>query len=108
MTEWNTKFEDILKESADKAQFYNWTHLKSYRRYSIINKFFMSVVIIISTISGSINLSHILDTYSSTIPLGIANIMVAIIVLIYQTLKIPEMSQEHKGSARAGPSFTNI
>jgi hypothetical protein len=105
MEEWNNDFENSLKESADKAEFYNWAHLKSYRKYNIINKLFMIPVVIISAISGSINLAHIFETYSSSLSLGILNMVISIMVIVYQTLKIPETGQEHRGSARAWGKF---
>lgn len=105
MEEWNREFENMLKESADKAQFYNWTHLKSYKKYKTINNLFTIPVIVISGICGSINLSHIFETYSSSLIFGIMNMVISIIVIVYQYLKIPETGQEHRGSARAWGKF---
>ena len=105
MDEWNNEFEKSLKEYADRAQFYNWVHLKSYRKYNIINNLFIVPVVVISMISGSINLARIFETYSSFLVLGITNMVIGISGIVYQTLKIPETGQEHRGSARAWGKF---
>lgn len=100
---WKTEEEQILKDWADKAQCYEWMHLRSHIKYKSQNAWFTIPVIIISTITGTANFAQdrFSDKYKSWVVMGVGafNIFAGIITTIYQFLKISELNEGHRVAA---------
>ena len=100
---WKFEEEQILKDWADKAQCYEWMHLRSHIKYRSMNAWFTIPVIIISTITGTANFAQdrFSDKYKSWVVMGIGafNIFAGIITTIYQFLKISELNEGHRVAA---------
>lgn len=100
---WKAEEEQLLKDWADKAQCYEWMHLRSHIKYKSRNAWFTIPVIIISTITGTANFAQdrFSDAYKSWVVMGVGafNIFAGIITTIYQFLKISELSEGHRVSA---------
>jgi hypothetical protein len=100
---WKSEEEQILKDWADKAQCYEWMHLRSHIKYKSQNAWFTIPVIIISTITGTANFAQdrFGDAYKSWVVMGIGafNIFAGIITTIYQFLKISELNEGHRVAA---------
>lgn len=100
---WKAEEEQLLKDWADKAQCYEWMHLRSHIKYKAKNAWFTIPVIIISTITGTANFAQdrFGEAYKSWVVMGVGafNIFAGIITTIYQFLKISELSEGHRVSA---------
>jgi hypothetical protein len=100
---WKAEEEQLLKDWADKAQCYEWMHLRSHIKFKSRNAWFTIPVIIISTITGTANFAQdrFSDAYKSWVVMGVGafNIFAGIITTIYQFLKISELSEGHRVSA---------
>lgn len=100
---WKSEEEQILKDWADKAQCYEWMHLRSHIKYRSMNAWFTIPVIIISTITGTANFAQdrFSDKYKSWVVMGVGafNIFAGIITTIYQFLKISELNEGHRVAA---------
>ena len=100
---WKSEEEQILKDWADKAQCYEWMHLRSHIKYKGQNAWFTIPVIIISTITGTANFAQdrFGDAYKSWVVMGVGafNIFAGIITTIYQFLKISELNEGHRVAA---------
>jgi hypothetical protein len=100
---WKSEEEQILKDWADKAQCYEWMHLRSHIKYKSQNAWFTIPVIIISTITGTANFAQdrFGEAYKSFVVMGVGafNIFAGIITTIYQFLKISELNEGHRVAA---------
>ena len=100
---WKAEEEQLLKDWADKAQCYEWMHLRSHIKYKARNAWFTIPVIIISTITGTANFAQdrFGEAYKAWVVMGVGafNIFAGIITTIYQFLKISELSEGHRVSA---------
>lgn len=100
---WKAEEEQILKDWADKAQCYEWMHLRSHIKYKAQNAWFTIPVIIISTITGTANFAQdrFSEKYKSWVVMGVGafNIFAGIITTIYQFLKISELNEGHRVAA---------
>lgn len=100
---WKREEEEILKDWADKAQCYEWMHLRSHMKYRKMNAWFTIPVIVISTITGTANFAQdrFGEDYKSWVVMGIGafNILAGIITTIYQFLKISELNECHRVAA---------
>lgn len=105
---WKPEQEFILQEWADKAQCYEWIHMKSHQIYKMKNALFTIPVIIISTITGTATLAQ--DKFGPytelvSIVIGCANITAGIITTIHQFLKISEINEGHRVAALSWGKF---
>jgi len=100
---WKAEEEQILKDWADKAQCYEWMHLRSHIKYKGMNAWFTIPVIIISTITGTANFAQdrFGDAYKAWVVMGVGafNIFAGILTTIYQFLKISELNEGHRVAA---------
>ena len=100
---WKAEEEQILKDWADKAQCYEWMHLRSHIKYKGQNAWFTIPVIIISTITGTANFAQdrFGEAYKAWVVMGVGafNIFAGIITTIYQFLKISELNEGHRVAA---------
>ena len=97
---WGAEHEKILVEWADKAMCYQWLHSKSNHKYSYINLWFTIPVIIISTVTGTLNFAQekFPADYRGWVSTGIGslNIMAGIITTIHQYFKYVELNEAHR------------
>jgi hypothetical protein len=54
--QWSNEHEILLKSWGDKSNIYYYLHLMTYNLYKIRNMYFALPIIILSTISGSLNI----------------------------------------------------
>ena len=100
---WKAEEEVILKDWADKAQCYEWMHLKAHEKYKSKKTWFTIPVIIISTITGTANFAQ--ERFGKDMVqyvvmiIGTLNLIAAIITTIYQFLKISELNESYRMSA---------
>ena len=100
---WKEEEEIILKDWADKAQCYEWMHLKAHEKYKSKKTWFTIPVIIISTITGTANFAQ--ERFGKdmvqyiVMVIGTLNLIAAIITTIYQFLKVSELNESYRVSA---------
>lgn len=100
---WKQEEEIILKDWADKAQCYEWMHLKAHEKYKSRKTWFTIPVIVISTITGTANFAQ--ERFGKDLVqyvvmvIGTLNLIAAIITTIYQFLKISELNESYRMSA---------
>lgn len=110
---WKEEEELLLRSWADKAQCYQWLHMKSHNLYQRKNAFYTIPVIIISTITGTANFAQ--DRFSEdqrgyvVMGIGTLSIIAGIISTVSQFLKISELNEAHRvASLSWGKFFRNI
>lgn len=100
---WKEEEETILKDWADKAQCYEWMHLKAHEKYKSRKTWFTIPVIVISTITGTANFAQ--ERFGKdmvqyvVMVIGTLNLIAAIITTIYQFLKISELNESYRMAA---------
>lgn len=100
---WKEEEELILKDWADKAQCYEWMHLKAHEKYKSKKTWFTLPVIVISTITGTANFAQ--ERFGKDMVqyvvmiIGTLNLIAAIITTIFQFLKISELNEEYRIAA---------
>ena len=110
---WKEEEEDLLEEWADKAQCYQWMHLKSHEKYRRKNTWFTIPVIVLSTITGTANFAQdrFGEEHKDLVVMGIGslNIIAGIITTISQYLKIAELNESHRvASLSWGKFYRNV
>jgi hypothetical protein len=110
---WKEEEELILKDWADKAQCYEWMHLKAHEKYKSKKTWFTIPVIVISTITGTANFAQ--ERFGKdmvqyvVMVIGTLNLIAAIITTIYQFLKVSELNEAYRASALSwGKYYRNI
>ena len=94
---WKEEEELLLRSWADKAQCYQWMHMRSHEIYQRKNALYTIPVIIISTITGTAKLLKIglEDQRKYVTSSGTLSILAGIISTISQFLKISELNEAH-------------
>jgi len=97
---WSDQTEELLIRWADNASCYKWLHDRSYRRFKFLNYMFSIPVIILSTVTGSMNFA-----ISSFVPLqyidyaqigiGVTNIFTGIITTLLNFFRYAQSSESH-------------
>tara|TARA_Y100001970_G_scaffold289105_1_gene418424 strand:+ start:2149 stop:3237 length:1089 start_codon:yes stop_codon:yes gene_type:complete len=110
---WKEEEEKLLEEWADKAQCYQWMHLKAHEKYRKKNTWFTIPVIILSTITGTANFAQ--DRFGEehkdlvVMSIGSLNIIAGVITTISQYLKIAELNESHRvASLSWGKFYRNV
>lgn len=110
---WKEEEEMLLEEWADKAQCYQWMHLKAHEKYRKKNTWFTIPVIILSTITGTANFAQ--DRFGEehkdlvVMTIGSLNIIAGVITTISQYLKIAELNESHRvASLSWGKFYRNV
>jgi hypothetical protein len=110
---WKEEEEFLLRSWADKAQCYQWMHMRAHEIYSRKNAMFTIPVIIISTITGTANFAQ--DRFGEgmrpyvVMSIGTLSIIAGIISTVSQFLKISELNESHRvASLSWGKFFRNI
>ena len=106
---WKEEEEDLLRQWADKAQCYQWLHLRSRDIYQKKNSWYTIPVIVISTFAGTANFAQ--DRFSEenrqyvAIGVGSLSIIAGIITTISQFLKVSELNEAHRVAALSWGKF---
>ena len=109
---WKEEEELILKDWADKAQCYEWMHLKAHEKYKSKKTWFTIPVIIISTITGTANFAQ--ERFGQNMVqyvvmvIGTLNLIAAIITTVYQFLKISELNESYRMSALSWGKYYRV
>ena len=110
---WKEEEEGLLRQWADKAQCYQWMHMRSHEIYRWKNGLYTIPVIIISTITGTANFA--LDRFGEdlqkymTMGIGSLSILAGIISTVSQFLKIAELNESHRVAGVSwGKFYRNI
>lgn len=97
---WRIENEKILKSWCDKSICYQIMHDRAHKRYWCLNAWFAIPVIIISTITGTGNMSQgSLEKKtrdSLVIAIGSLNLLAAIMTTISQFLLVAQKSEGHR------------
>jgi len=99
ITHWKKEEEEILKKWGDKSLFYKIMHDKAYKKTWCLNAWFNIPIIILSTLSGSINfLSGNFDEYKNLIIIlsGILNIITGILGTISSYIGLSKKVEGHR------------
>jgi len=106
---WQSYHENIFVDWADKAACYRWLHQKSTEKYIFKRNVFTIPVIIMSTLTGTVNfaLDRIPEQYQNlaSIAIGSINILAGIITTVAQFLKLNELSESHRVAFIAWDKF---
>ena len=110
---WKEEEEQLLEEWADKAQCYQWMHLKSHQKYRTKNTWFTIPVIVLSTITGTANFAQdrFGEEHKDTVvmAIGTLNLLAGIITTVSQYLKIAELNEAHRvASLSWGKFYRNV
>lgn len=106
---WKKEEEELLKSWADKAQCYQWLHMKSRDVYRRKNARYTIPVIIISTFVGTASFAQ--DRFSEenrqylAMGVGSLSIIAGIISTVAQFLKVSELNEAHRISALSWGKF---
>ena len=110
---WKEEEEGLLRQWADKAQCYQWMHMRAHEIYRWKNGLYTIPVIIISTITGTANFA--LDRFGEdlqkymTMGIGSLSILAGIISTVSQFLKIAELNESHRVAGLSwGKFYRNI
>lgn len=106
---WKEEEEDLLRQWADKAQCYQWLHIRARDVYQKKNSWYTIPVIIISTFAGTANFAQ--ERFSEedrkyvAIGVGSLSIIAGIISTISQFLKVSELNEAHRIAALSWGKF---
>ena len=97
LDEWESSDEEILKEWSDKALCYRWLYEQSYHKYDIQLLWFTIPVIVLSTITGTVNFAQdkIPEEHRGifTMVIGGLNIFAGILTTVGQFLNISKLKE---------------
>jgi len=106
---WKEEEEELIRQWADKAQCYQWLHVRARDVYQKKNSWYTIPVIIISTFAGTANFAQ--DRFSENnrkyvaIGVGSLSIIAGIISTISQFLKVSELNESHRIAALSWGKF---
>ena len=97
---WSDQTEELLIWWADNASCYKWLHDRSFRKFKFLNYLFSIPVIILSTVTGSLNFaigSFVPLQYVdyAQIGIGITNIFTGIITTLLNFFRYAQSSESH-------------
>jgi hypothetical protein len=98
--QWTDQTETLLVKWADNASCYKWLHDRSFRRFRLKNYLFNIPVIILSTLTGTLNfginsiISEKYITYAQ-IAIGCINIFTGIITTLLNFFRYAQNSEAH-------------
>ncbi len=101
---WTEQSEELLACWADIASCYKWLNEESYRKYSRINTLFAIPIIILSTVTGTLNIG--LETYVpteyktyATAGIGAINIFTGILTTLSSYYRFAQLSESYLNSS---------
>lgn len=97
---WTDQTEELLVGWADVAACYKWLHDESFRKYKQINNYFSIPVIILSTLTGTLNLAlqgYVPADYMNYAQAGIGgiNIFTGILTTLQTQFRYAQNSESH-------------
>ena len=101
---WNDQTETLLSSWSDISSCYNWMHDKSFRKYQKKNFKFSLPVIILSTLTGTLNLAlqgYVPPEYITYAQAGIGgvNIFTGILTTLQNYFRYAENSESHRNAS---------
>ena len=101
---WNDQTETLLRSWSDISSCYNWMHDKSFRKYQKKNFKFSLPVIILSTLTGTLNLAlqgYVPAEYITYAQAGIGgvNIFTGILTTLQNYFRYAENSESHRNAS---------
>jgi len=101
---WNDQTETLLRSWGDISSCYNWMHDKSFRKYQKKNFKFSLPVIILSTLTGTLNLAlqgYVPPEYITYAQAGIGgvNIFTGILTTLQNYFRYAENSESHRNAS---------
>lgn len=106
---WKEEEEDLLRQWADKAQCYQWLHMRSRDVYQRKNSWYTIPVIVISTFVGTASFAQ--ERFSEenrkyvAMGVGSLSIVAGIISTVSQFLKVSELNEAHRIAALSWGKF---
>ena len=85
---WNDQTEEILVRWADNSICYKWLHDRSFRKYRYLNYVYTLPVVILSTVTGTLNVG-----INAIIPkdyINLAQILIGIMITQYKSFNFEE------------------
>ncbi len=97
---WTRRVEYILSKWADGASCFKWLHEQSYRKFKTRNNWFSIPVIILSTLTGALNVGmqgYVPAEYMGYAQIGVGsvNIFAGILTTLQSKFQYAEMSEAH-------------
>jgi hypothetical protein len=101
---WSYQTEELLVSWGDIAACYKWLHDQSYRKFHRLNYNFSIPIIVLSTLTGTLNFgmqSFVPEMYMSYAQAGIGavNIFTGIITTMQNFFRYAQMSESHYNSS---------
>jgi hypothetical protein len=102
--QWNEQTEKLLQSWGDIASCYSWMHDKSFREYQQKNFKFSLPVIVLSTLTGTLNLAlqgYVPPEYITYAQAGIGsvNIFTGILTTLQNYFRYAENSESHRNAS---------
>jgi hypothetical protein len=97
---WTNETEALLQGWADISSCFKWMHENSFRKYSKVNNYFAIPIIILSTVSGTLNVSlqgYVPAQYLNVAQAGIGGlgIFTGILTTLQNLFKYAQLSESH-------------
>ena len=97
---WTNETEALLQGWADIASCFKWMHENSFRKYSKVNNYFAIPIIVLSTLSGTLNVSlqgYVPASYLNIAQAGIGGlgIFTGILTTLQNLFKYAQLSEAH-------------
>ena len=97
---WTNETEALLQGWADISSCFKWMHENSFRKYSKVNNYFAIPIIVLSTISGTLNVSlqgYVPAQYLNVAQAGIGGlgIFTGILTTLQNLFKYAQLSEAH-------------
>lgn len=97
---WTNETEALLQGWADISSCFKWMHENSFRKYSKVNNYFAIPIIVLSTISGTLNVSlqgYVPSSYLNIAQAGIGalGIFTGILTTLQNLFKYAQLSEAH-------------
>lgn len=102
--EWSDNLEALLAKWSDEALSYAWLHVKSESKYRKLNYCFTIPIVVLSTLTGSINLamsSMVPAEYTSygNLATGSLSIFTGILGTLLNFFKYAQISESHRNAS---------
>jgi hypothetical protein len=100
---WTEQTEDLLVQWGDLSACYKWLHDQSYRKYKYINYFYSFPVIVLSTLTGTLNVGlsgYVPEKYVTYAQAGIGaiNIFTGILTTLQSYYGYAQLSESHNNA----------
>ena len=102
---WTVQIEELLRKWGDISVCYKWLHDQSYRKYRNKNYLYAIPIVILSTLTGVLNVGlsgYVPSEYTSLgqASIGGVNILTGILTTLQNFFKYAELSESHLNAAQ--------